>query len=109
MQVERFNHLVAATGASPKVRGLGFLADAARAKKAPIVVGGMGRYRPILDDVGLGCWKNLPPLYPMGAHALTRAGHAANTLASATAYLPLTLPHILADTGVSEDALEIAA
>lgn len=31
----------------------------------------------------------------MGAHALTRAGFAANTLASATVYLPLTLPHIL--------------
>ena len=107
MQVERFDHLVAATGASPKVRGLDFLADAARSRKAPIVVDGMGRYRPILDDAGR--WKNLPPLYPLGAHALARAGHAANTLASATVCLPLTLPNILADAGIAGDALEVAA
>jgi cation diffusion facilitator CzcD-associated flavoprotein CzcO len=40
--------------------------------QAPVVVGGPVRHRPILDDSGR--WKNLPPLYPMGAHALMRAG-----------------------------------
>ena len=100
MQAERFDHIIAATGASPKARNLPFLADAAREAKAPIIVGGVGRYRPILDDAGR--WKNLPPLYPLGAHALMRAGHAANTLASASVYLPLTLPQILADAGLGD-------
>ena len=98
IKVERFDHLIAATGSSPKLRALPFLADAARDCKAPIIVSGVGRYRPILDEAGR--WKNLPPLYPLGAHALTRAGHAAGTLASATVYLPLLLPSILQDAGL---------
>lgn len=107
MQIELFDHLVAATGALPQARTLPYLTEAACRAKAPIIVGGVGRKRPILDDVGR--WKNLPPLYPLGAHALMRAGHAANTLASATVYLPLTLPHILEDAGIVKDALEITA
>ena len=107
MQAEYFDHLVAATGALPQARTLPFLTEAACQAKAPIIVGGIGRKRPIMDDVGR--WKNLPPLYPLGAHALMRAGHAANTLASATVYLPLTLPHILEDAGSIKDALELAA
>lgn len=92
--------LVAATGVSPRLRELPLLAGAARARKAPVVVGGPVRHRPILDDSGR--WKNLPPLFPMGAHALMRAGFAANTLASATVYLPLTLPHIVRAAGLRE-------
>ena len=107
MQTELFDHLVAATGALPQARTLPYLTEAACRAKAPIIVGGVGRKRPILDDVGR--WKNLPPLYPLGAHALMRAGHVANTLASATVYLPLTLPHILEDAGIVKDALEITA
>ena len=98
-QIEHFEHIVAATGVRPNLRDLPCLADAAREHKAPIIVSGVGRYRPILDDAGR--WKNLPPLYPLGAHALTRAGHAASTLASATVYLPLTLPYILEDAGLA--------
>lgn len=90
--------LVAATGVAPRLRELPLIADAARERKAPVVVGGPVRHRPILDDSGR--WKNLPPLYPMGAHALMRAGFGANTLASATVYLPLTLPHIVKSAGL---------
>ena len=99
---EIFDLLVAATGVAPRLKELPLIADAARAYKAPVVVGGPVRHRPILDDSGR--WKNLPPLYPMGAHALMRAGFGANTLASATVYLPLTLPHILKAAGL-ESAL----
>lgn len=95
---EYFDLLVAATGVSPRLRELPLIADAAREYKAPVVVGGPVRHRPILDDTGR--WKNLPPLYPMGAHALMRAGFGANTLASATVYLPLTLPHIVKSAGL---------
>jgi NAD(P)-dependent dehydrogenase (short-subunit alcohol dehydrogenase family) len=90
--------LVAATGVAPRLKELPLIADAARAYKAPVVVGGPVRHRPILDDSGR--WKNLPPLYPMGAHALMRAGFGANTLASATVYLLLTLPHIVKSAGL---------
>ncbi|CAA9553381.1 MAG: hypothetical protein AVDCRST_MAG86-10 [uncultured Truepera sp.] len=99
---EYFDLLVAATGVSPRLRELPLIADAARECKAPVVVGGPVRHRPILDDTGR--WKNLPPLYPMGAHALMRAGFGANTLASAAVYLPLTLPHIVKSAGL-ESAL----
>lgn len=99
MQAEHFDHVIAATGASPNARNLPFLADAVREAKAPTIVGVVGRKRPILDTVGR--WKNLPPLYPLGAHALTRAGHAANTLASASVYLPLLMPAILQDAGLA--------
>lgn len=95
MHAERFDLVLAATGASPQLKELPLIAEAARVRKAPVVVSGPARGRPILDEAGR--WKNLPPLYPMGAHALMRAGFAANTLASATVYLPLTLPHILGD------------
>jgi Pyridine nucleotide-disulphide oxidoreductase len=98
-KAEMFDALVAATGVSPKLRDLPMLSSAAQERKAPIVVGGPIRNRPILDDKGR--WKNLPPLYPMGSHALTRAGLAANTLASAVVYLPLTMPDILQDAGLA--------
>jgi hypothetical protein len=101
---EIFDLLVAATGVSPRLRELPLIADAVRTHRAPVVVGGPVRYRLILDDSGR--WKNLPPLYPMGAHAVMRAGFGANTLASATVYLPLTLPHILKDAGLKDAALE---
>lgn len=107
LKTERFDHLVAATGSSPKIRELPFLAELAREYKAPIIVNGVGRYRPILDEAGR--WKNLPPLYPLGAHALTRAGHAANTLASATVYLPLLIPHILQDAGFEVSGSDLLA
>jgi Pyridine nucleotide-disulphide oxidoreductase len=94
-KIEQFDALVAATGVSPKLRELPMLSQAAQERKAPIIVGGSIRNRPILDDKGR--WKNLPPLYPMGSHALIRAGLAANTLASAVVYLPLTMPAILGD------------
>ncbi len=105
-RAEYFDLLVAATGVSPRLKELPLLADAARAAKAPVVVGGPVRHRPILDDTGR--WKNLPPLYPMGAHALMRAGFGANTLASATVYLPLTLPHILKRAGLAEKEMTYA-
>lgn len=98
-KAEMFDALVAATGVSPKLRELPILSNAAQECKAPIVVGGPVRNRPILDEHGR--WKNLPPLYPMGSHALTRAGLAANTLASAVVYLPLTMPNILQDAGLA--------
>lgn len=91
--------LVAATGVSPRLRELPLLADAARSYRAPVVVGGPAWHRPLLDDTGR--WKNLPQLLPMGAHALVRAGFAANTLASATVYLPLTLLHIVRAAGLT--------
>lgn len=94
-QAEYFDMLIAATGASPRVRELPLVAEAARAYRAPVIVSGPAKHRPILDNCGR--WKNLPPLYPMGAHALVRAGLAANTLASAAVYLPLTMPSILRD------------
>lgn len=97
LQVEQFDHVVAATGVSPRIKELSYIRDAAQAAKAPVVVSGPARYRPILDEAGR--WKNLPPLYPMGAYALTRAGLAANTLASACVYLPLSMPDILRDAG----------
>lgn len=90
--------LVAATGVSPRLRELPLVAEAAREHRAPVVVGGPVKHRPILDDTGR--WKNLPPLYPMGAHAVMRGGLGVNTLASATVYLPLTLPHILKAAGL---------
>ena len=101
-RAEYYDLLVAATGVSPRLRELPLIADAARAAKAPVVVGGPVRHRPILDETGR--WKNLPPLYPVGAHALMRAGFGANTLASATVYLPLTLPHILQAAGLTDTA-----
>ena len=109
IKIEQFDHIVAATGSSPRPKELSFLADAARKHKAPVIVDGMGRYNPILDDAGR--WKNLPPIYPLGAHALTRAGHAANTLASATTYLPLLMPNILKDAGLAaeQDNLRLIA
>jgi hypothetical protein len=98
-KTEQFDAVVAATGVSPKLRDLPMLSQAAQERKAPVVVGGPIRNRPILDDNGR--WKNLPPIYPMGSHALMRAGLAANTLASAVVYLPLTMPHILEDAGLA--------
>ncbi len=99
-RAEYFDLLVAATGVSPRLKDTPLIADAARACKAPVVVGGPVRHRSILDETG--SWKNLPPLYPVGAHALMQAGFGANTLASATVYLPLTLPHILKAAGLIE-------
>jgi cation diffusion facilitator CzcD-associated flavoprotein CzcO len=101
-QVAQFDHVVAATGVAPRIKALPFLQEAAQQAKAPVVVSGPARYRPTLDDAGR--WKNLPPLYPMGAFALTRAGLAAGTLASAVVYLPLCMPDILRDAGVDEPA-----
>lgn len=101
---EYFDKLIAATGMSPRLKDLPLIAEAARERKAPVVVGGSVRHRPILDDSGR--WKNLPPLYPVGAHAIMRAGFGANTLASATAYLPLTLPHILHSAGLGRRQVE---
>ena len=97
-QADHYDLLVAATGVSPRLKDLPLVADAARSCKAPVIVGGPVKNRPLLDETGR--WKNLPPLYPMGAHALMRAGFAANTLASATTYLPLTMPHILRSAGI---------
>lgn len=92
---ERYDLVIAATGATARIRELPLLQEAARAVRAPVVVGGPARHAPILDDVGR--WKNLPPLYPMGSHAFARVGYAAHTLASASVVLPLTMPSILAD------------
>lgn len=105
LQAMQVDHLVAATGATPRIRDLPLLRVAAQQAKAPVVVSGPARHRPILDDVGR--WKNLPPLYPLGAFALARAGLAAATLASAVVYLPLVLPDILQDAGL-KDARELA-
>lgn len=99
MKIEQFDHIIAATGSSPRIKELPFVAEAAREYKAPVIVDGIGRYNPILDHQGR--WKNLPPIYPLGAYALTRAGHAANTLASATVYLPCLAPDILQDAGLA--------
>ena len=109
IKIEQFDHIVAATGSSPGPKELSFLADAARQHKAPVIVDGVARNRPILDDAGR--WKHLPPLYPLGSYALTRAGHAANTLASATVYLPLLMSNILKDAGltVEQDDLGLIA
>ena len=96
---ERFDLVVAATGATARIRDLSFVQDAARAACAPVVVGGPARHAPVLDDAGR--WKNLPPLYPMGSHAFARIGFAAHTLASSSVALPLTMPAILADAGLS--------
>lgn len=109
IKVEQFDHIISATGSSPRPRELPFLAEATRKHKAPIIVDGVGRYNPILDMQGR--WKNLPPIYPLGAHAFSRAGHAAGTLASATVYLPLLLSSILKDAGldVEYNALSLLA
>lgn len=56
---EYFDLLVAATGVAPRLRELPLIAEAASLCKAPVVVGGPARHRPILDDTGR--WKNLPP------------------------------------------------
>ena len=101
IQIENFDHIVIATGSSPKAKDLPFLKEAVCKHNAPIIVDGMGRNNPILDDQGR--WKNLPPIYPLGAHALSRAGHAAGTLASATVYLPLLIPSILEDAGLTSE------
>jgi hypothetical protein len=98
-KTELFDAVVAATGVSPKLRDLPMISQTAQECKAPVIVGGAVRNRPILDDKGR--WKNLPPLYPMGSHALMRSGLAANTLASAVVYLPLTMPDILQDAGLT--------
>lgn len=104
LKVEYFDDIVAATGVSPRIRELGFLKDVASQRKAPVIVDGPARNRPILDTQGR--WKNLPPLYPMGAYALSRAGFAANTLASASVYLPLCMPDILQDAGLSDNSMQ---
>ncbi len=97
---EPFDLVVAATGATARIRDLPFLEEAARSVRAPVIVGGPARHAPVLDDRGR--WKNLPPLYPMGSHAFARFGFAAHTLASASVALPLTMPSILADAGVTD-------
>lgn len=96
--VERFDLIVAATGASPRIREVPFLSQAARSSKAPVNVGGPARNTPILDAAGR--WKRLPPIYPMGAFAFGRVGYSALTLASASHVLPLMLDDILNDAGV---------
>jgi hypothetical protein len=103
---EHFDLLLAATGVLPQLKELACVADAARERRAPVVVGGPARHRPILDEEGR--WKNLPPLYPMGAHALMRGGLAVNTLASATVYLPLLLPQIVERVGIAHTRLRAA-
>jgi hypothetical protein len=42
----------------------------------------------------------MPGLYPFGHFALSAIGYAAPTLASATRWLPLRLPEILAAAGI---------
>ncbi len=103
---ERYDLVVAATGATARIRELPFLREAARAARAPVVVGGPARHAPILD--ARGRWKNLPALYPMGSHAFARVGYAAHTLASASVALPLTMPSILADAGLDHASREAA-
>lgn len=98
-KVERFDLVVAATGASPRIRELPFLAHAARSTKAPVNVGGPTRNTPILDPIGR--WKGLPPIYPLGAFAFGRVGYAALTLASASHVLPLMLDDIASDAGLT--------
>ncbi|MDR9390577.1 MAG: hypothetical protein RI554_00955 [Trueperaceae bacterium] len=98
-QVERYDLVVAATGASPRIRDLPFLAEAASSAKAPVNVGGPARNTPILDAAGR--WKGLPPIYPLGAFAFGRVGYAALTLASASHVLPLMLDDILEDAGLT--------
>lgn len=95
---EYFDHIIAATGASPNLRELPFLRQSIEMAKPPTSVERVVRHRPILDAKGR--WKNLPPLYPLGSHALMRAGHAANTLASAGQYLPLLIDDVLEDAGL---------
>lgn len=99
---ERYDAVIAATGATARIRELPFVREAAREARSPVVVGGPARHAPILDDRGR--WKNLPPLYPMGSHAFARVGYAAHTLASASVVLPLTMPSILADAGLADAA-----
>ena len=103
---ERYDLVIAATGATARIRELAFLREAARAKRAPVVVGGPARHAPVLDSHGR--WKNLPALYPMGSHAFARVGYAAHTLASASVALPLTMPSILADAGLDDTSREAA-
>ena len=97
--VERFDRVVAATGASPRIRDVGFLRTSVAQTRAPVHVGGPARNTPVLDDVGR--WKTLPPIYPLGAFMLGRVGYAALTLASATRALPMMVDSILADAGLA--------
>lgn len=88
--------IIAATGATLRLKALPLVSDAACACRAPIFTQGMQTHLPILAQTPLGAWKNLPPLFPMGAHARGLVGLAANSLASATVYLPLVLEQLLA-------------
>lgn len=96
--VERFDLIVAATGASPRIRDVPFLRAAAQTCRAPVHTSGPARNTPILDHDGR--WKNLPPIYPLGAFMFGRVGYAALTLASATRVLPLMMDPILHDAGI---------
>ena len=97
-RAEHFDLLWAATGVEPRPRELPFLREAAGVARAPVVVGGPARGLPIIDRGG--AWQGMPGLYPFGHFALSAIGYAAPTLASATRWLPLRLPEILAAAGI---------
>jgi len=88
--------MIAATGATLRLKEHALVSEVARAYRAPIFTQGMQKHLPILGQEPLGGWKNLPPLFPVGAYARGVAGLAADSMASATVYLPLVLEQLLA-------------
>jgi cation diffusion facilitator CzcD-associated flavoprotein CzcO len=90
------NIMIAATGPTLRLKDNPLVNEVARAYRAPIFTQGMQKHLPILRQEPLGAWKNLPPFFPMGAYARGTAGLAANSMASATVYLPLVLEQLLA-------------
>jgi hypothetical protein len=87
--------IVAATGAPLRLKELPLVQGAARTHRAPVLTQGAHKHLPILAQTPLGAWKNLPSFFPMGAYARGLAGLGANSLASATVYLPLVLEQLL--------------
>lgn len=92
--------MIAATGPTLRLKDNPLVNEVARAYRAPIFTQGMQTHLPILTQTPLGAWKNLPPLFPMGAYAQGTAGLAANSMASATVYLPLVLEQLLAQNRI---------
>jgi hypothetical protein len=88
--------MIAATGPTLRLKDNPLVNEVARAYRAPIFTQGMQKHLPILRQEPLGAWKNLPPFFPMGVYARGTAGLAANSMASATVYLPLVLEQLLA-------------
>ncbi|MEM6431055.1 MAG: hypothetical protein AAF708_17595, partial [Deinococcota bacterium] len=88
--------IVAATGAALRLKELSLVQDAARMHRGPVLTQGPHKHLPILAQMPLGAWKNLPSFFPMGAYARSLAGLGTNSLASATVYLPLVLEQLLA-------------